>query len=393
MLLDFLYLALLSTALGLAFGLGTAYCLRTFSFHHVSQARARRGLWGCCSCRRRRAGLPGGQPRAMGCRRMPLLPCAHARLLLALAQDARHAVHWLTASRMRARLPLHPVQELALIGMTAYLSYLAGDVFGLSGILVLFVCAVAISHYALHNISGGWGSDACRGSALGQRRAARAGGPAATLPPTHPPALEGARPPSPDAPRAAAESRTTTIYAFHTLSYISEGVIFVYCGLDALDPLKWQVRSGWQLCAAGLHTCVQGVPSLATGYGAGMGKPAGTPLASLHPAAALLETPTCAAQNTDVREVAWMFWILLLLLVASRAAFVVPVTLLHNRYATEDQKLSMKEMATILWAGLMRGAVSGALHRRGVCARAGPGAVGAGGSALLAAPPCWHAVL
>ena len=42
-------------------------------------------------------------------------------------------------------------------------------------------------------------------------------------------------------PAAAAESRTTTIYAFHTLSYISEGVIFVYCGLDALDPLKWQV--------------------------------------------------------------------------------------------------------------------------------------------------------
>ena len=42
-------------------------------------------------------------------------------------------------------------------------------------------------------------------------------------------------------PAAAAESRTTTIYAFHTLSYISEGVIFVNFGLDALDPLKWQV--------------------------------------------------------------------------------------------------------------------------------------------------------
>ena len=43
---------------------------------------------------------------------------------------------------------------MALIGMTAYLSYLSGDVLGLSGILALFVCAVAISHYALHNISG-----------------------------------------------------------------------------------------------------------------------------------------------------------------------------------------------------------------------------------------------
>ncbi|KAI7845128.1 hypothetical protein COHA_001333 [Chlorella ohadii] len=182
MLLDFLYLFLASAVLGMMFGLVTAYCLRHFHFHHVSQAR-----------------------------------------------------------------------EVALIGMTAYLSYLAGDVFGLSGILALFVCAVAISHYALNNIS--------------------------------------------------VESRTTTIYAFHTLSYVSEGVIFVYCGLDALDPLKWQ--------------------------------------------------------NTEVGEVAWMFWILLILLLVSRAAFVIPVTLAHNRYS--DNKLTMREMATIWWAGLMRGAVSVAL--------------------------------
>ncbi len=83
-------------------------------------------------------------------------------------------------------------QEVALIGMTAYLSYLVGDVLKLSGILSLFVSAVATSHYALHNIS--------------------------------------------------AESRTTTIYSFQTLSYISEGIIFIYCGMDALDPLKWKVR-------------------------------------------------------------------------------------------------------------------------------------------------------
>lgn len=54
-------------------------------------------------------------------------------------------------------LPCHPLQEVALIGMTAYMSYLLGDVLGLSGILALFVCAVAISHYALHNISGALG--------------------------------------------------------------------------------------------------------------------------------------------------------------------------------------------------------------------------------------------
>lgn len=52
-----------------------------------------------------------------------------------------------------------------------------------------------------------------------------------------------------------------------------------------------------------------------------------------------------------------MFWILLVLLIVSRAAFVIPVTLAHNRYS--DNKLSMREMGTIWWAGLMRGAVSG----------------------------------
>lgn len=35
----------------------------------------------------------------------------------------------------------------------------------------------------------------------------------------------------------------------------------------------------------------------------------------------------------------------------------IPVTLAHNRYS--DNKLTMREMATIWWAGLMRGAVSG----------------------------------
>ncbi|GAB4816283.1 hypothetical protein N2152v2_003329 [Parachlorella kessleri] len=96
----------------------------------------------------------------------------------------------LTAFCLRKMHIQHTAQEVALIGLTAYLSYLMGDVFELSGILALFVSAVAISHYALHNIS--------------------------------------------------TESRTTTIYSFQTLSYISEGIIFVYCGMDALDPLKWK---------------------------------------------------------------------------------------------------------------------------------------------------------
>ncbi len=48
----------------------------------------------------------------------------------------------------------------------------------------------------------------------------------------------------------SSQSRTTTIYAFQTLSYISEGAIFLYCGMDTLDPIKWQVSQGimWGCC-------------------------------------------------------------------------------------------------------------------------------------------------
>ncbi len=36
-------------------------------------------------------------------------------------------------------------------------------------------------------------------------------------------------------------TRVTTVSAFQTLSYIAEGCIFIYVGLDTLDPLKWKV--------------------------------------------------------------------------------------------------------------------------------------------------------
>ena len=75
--------------------------------------------------------------------------------------------------------------------MLGYLSYLSGELLGLSGIVTLFCCAVAISHYALHNIS--------------------------------------------------APARVTLVRSCQTLSYVSEGAIFIYVGMDTLDPLKWKV--------------------------------------------------------------------------------------------------------------------------------------------------------
>ena len=94
------------------------------------------------------------------------------------------------------------LQEVTLLGLLGYLSYLCGDVLGLSGIVSLFCCAVAISHYALHNVN--------------------------------------------------TQSRVTTVSAFQTLSYVSEGAIFIYVGMDALDPIKWRVglSTGWPLHSA-----------------------------------------------------------------------------------------------------------------------------------------------
>ena len=63
---------------------------------------------------------------------------------------------------------------------------------GFSGIVSLFFCAVLISHYAMRNISK--------------------------------------------------QQREATMSLFEILSFMSEGSIFVYVGLDALDPQKWEVR-------------------------------------------------------------------------------------------------------------------------------------------------------
>ena len=44
------------------------------------------------------------------------------------------------------------MQELMIIGLMSYLSYLASEVMGLSGILSLFSCGISVSHFALDNM-------------------------------------------------------------------------------------------------------------------------------------------------------------------------------------------------------------------------------------------------
>jgi hypothetical protein len=59
--------------------------------------------------------------------------------------------------------------------------------------------------------------------------------------------------------------------------------------------------------------------------------------------------------------VLWLVVVLTVLLVVSRAAFVVPLSLLHNCWSATAERLGRREVVTVWWAGLMRGAVSIAL--------------------------------
>ncbi|EIE20808.1 Sodium/hydrogen exchanger, partial [Coccomyxa subellipsoidea C-169] len=150
----------------------------------------------------------------------------------------------------------HELQAVGIVGMVAYLSYLVGDYTGLSGIVSLFCCSVTMSHYALHNITK--------------------------------------------------QQRAAVLSFYETISFMSEGSIFVYVGLDALDPLKWKVM-----------------------------------------------------QNTFVGPAMALFGIIMVLLLVSRGVFVFPILAAHNYWSKE--KLPFRQIVVAWWAGAMRGAVSVAL--------------------------------
>jgi NhaP-type Na+/H+ or K+/H+ antiporter len=97
------------------------------------------------------------------------------------------------AAAMKHLGPFSQPQEVALVGALAFLSYLVAEVLGLSGILALFFCGMFVSHYALQHVSS--------------------------------------------------QSRAALLNAFATLSYLLEGLIFLYVGRDALDPVKWSNAS------------------------------------------------------------------------------------------------------------------------------------------------------
>ncbi|PKI67899.1 hypothetical protein CRG98_011495 [Punica granatum] len=103
-------------------------------------------------------------------------------------------------------------------------------------------------------------------------------------------------------------SRITTKHTFATLSFVAEIFIFVYVGMDALDIEKWRFVSN----SPGTSVAVSSV--------------------------------------------------LLVLVLAGRAAFVFPLSFLSNlAKKTQNEKISFRQQVIIWWAGLMRGAVSMAL--------------------------------
>lgn len=110
----------------------------------------------------------------------------------ALGLTSGLAISWM----MKHLGPFSQPQEVSLVGALAFLCYLVAELSGLSGILALFFCGMAVSHYALQHVS---------------------------------------RP-----------SQAALLNAFRTLSYLLEGFIFLYVGRDALDPVKWANASFFQ---------------------------------------------------------------------------------------------------------------------------------------------------
>ncbi|XP_054822337.1 sodium/hydrogen exchanger 1-like isoform X2 [Prosopis cineraria] len=100
-------------------------------------------------------------------------------------------------------------REVALMFLMAYLSYMLAELLDLSGILTVFFCGIAMSHYTWHNVSG--------------------------------------------------SSKVTSRHAFAAFSFVSEIFIFLYVGMDALDMEKWKFasKSPWTLVASsGLLLCL-----------------------------------------------------------------------------------------------------------------------------------------
>ncbi|XP_020675053.1 sodium/hydrogen exchanger 4 [Dendrobium catenatum] len=108
---------------------------------------------------------------------------------------------------------------------------------------------------------------------------------------------------------ATESSRVTTRHIFSTISFIAETFIFLYVGMDVFDIEKWKMT------------------------------------------------------KIGVKATFGVNFILFILVLLGRAAFVFPLSILSNKISSGPERLiiTFKHQFIIWWAGLMRGAVSIAL--------------------------------
>eukprot|EP01045_Picozoa_sp_COSAG04_P021484 COSAG04_NODE_2316_length_4342_cov_1.462173_3_plen_666_part_01 len=117
------------------------------------------------------------------------------------------ALALLTKRARDANLHIKPHEEIGLVSLSAYGSYVLANASGLSGIIALFFCAICLSHYAKPNLSE--------------------------------------------------EAQRTSVTGFRSVAFLAEAVTFTYIGVDFVIGLDWaSVRPGF--VALTLFSCLLG---------------------------------------------------------------------------------------------------------------------------------------
>ena len=145
--------------------------------------------------------------------------------------------------------------QVMFVFMLAYLSYMSGEAMELSGIMTLFLTGLTMSHYTLYNLE----------------------------------------------PKA----QCTTWFSIEMASELAELTIFLFIGMDSIQPGNWNGANGLTIVL--------------------------------------------------------LFLVYLFAIFLARACFVFPICYLRNRRAAEARKVPVREQILIFWSGTIRGSVSVAL--------------------------------
>lgn len=147
-LFNFAFLLFFSFALGAVVGLGIAWVLKTSAFAGPHQVRF--PPWSILACRGRRG--PGTFQHPP-----PTRPSSRGIMDLGSNVRQRHSHCDPGKLRSRSHHPhqqtIHRAQELAILTLLAYSSWLLADLMGLSAILSLFVTGMMVRAAGVHSSS------------------------------------------------------------------------------------------------------------------------------------------------------------------------------------------------------------------------------------------------